>query len=77
MNVQHTVPTLNDNGFILNESRAISIYLVEKNFPNGHSLYPNDEKQRAQINQLLQFDCGTFYTRIRAVAVSYNERYVF
>lgn len=76
LNPQHTVPTLDDNGFILSESRAISIYLVEKHFPNGHSLYPKDVKERALINQRLQFDCGTLYQRIRAVAVCDIKEYI-
>lgn len=69
INPQHTVPTLDDNGFILTESRAIGVYLAEKYFPEGHSLYPKDVKQRARINQLLQFDCGTLYPRIKAIQV--------
>lgn len=64
------MPCLDDNGYILIESRAIAIYLIERFFPNGHSLYPKDSKNRALINQHLQFDCGTLYPRIRAVAVS-------
>lgn len=70
INPQHTVPTLVDDGFVLIESRAIAIYLIEKNFPEGHSLYPKGAKERALINQKLQFDCGTLYPRIRAVCVS-------
>lgn len=65
------MPTLVDDGFVLIESRAIAIYLIEKNFPSGHSLYPKDATERALINQKLQFDCGTLYPRIRAVAVRY------
>ena len=70
LNPQHTVPTLVDDGYVLIESRAIAIYLIEKNFPSGHSLYPKGAKERALINQKLQFDCGTLYPRIRAVCVS-------
>lgn len=70
INPQHTVPTLVDDEFVLIESRAIAIYLIEKNFPTGHSLYPKDAKQRAVINQRMQFDCGTLYQRFRDVAVS-------
>lgn len=71
INPSHTVPTLVDtDGFVLFESRAIAIYLIERNFPNGHSLYPKDANERALINQKLQFDCGTLYPRIRGVCVS-------
>lgn len=69
MNPQHTVPVLDDNGFILTESQAIIIYLIEKFFPGGHSLYPKYAKQRARINQQLQFDCGILTPRFRAITV--------
>lgn len=58
MNPQHSIPTLVDNGFVLWESRAIVIYLVEK-YAKDDSLYPIDSKTRAIINQRLFFDLGT------------------
>lgn len=73
LNPQHCVPTINDDGFILWESRAIAIYLVEKNHPGGHALYPLDAQRRAVINQRLQFDANTLHPRIRAICVSISE----
>lgn len=73
VNPQHCVPTIDDDGFILWESRAIAIYLVEKNYPEGHAMYPLDAQRRALINQRLQFDAGTLYPRIRAICVSISS----
>nr|ACF35539.1 putative glutathione S-transferase [Dermacentor variabilis] len=58
LNPQHTVPTLNDNGFVLWESRAIGMYLVEKYAPEC-SLYPKDVQKRATVNRMLFFESGT------------------
>lgn len=55
INPQHTIPTLDDNGFILWDSHAIMQYLVEK-YAKNDSLYPKDLWTRAKINQFLQFD---------------------
>jgi glutathione S-transferase len=62
INPQHTIPTLDDNGFALWESRAILSYLVEK-YGKDDSLYPKDVKARAVVNQRLYFDLGTLYQR--------------
>lgn len=62
LNPQHTIPTLNDNGFSIWESRAILGYLVEQ-YGKDDSLYPKDAKKRAVVNQRLYFDMGVLYQR--------------
>lgn len=60
INPTHTIPTLDDNGTIVWDSNAINIYLVSK-YGKDDSLYPNDIKIRALINQRLFYNAGVIF----------------
>ncbi|KAH7958842.1 hypothetical protein HPB49_005692 [Dermacentor silvarum] len=70
LNPMHTIPTLQDDTFVLWESRAIMRYLVDMYAPD-HSLYPKDVRKRALIDQFLDYDLGTFYRTIADYFYSY------
>ncbi|CAG9785166.1 unnamed protein product [Diatraea saccharalis] len=63
MNPLHTVPVLVDDDVILHDSHAILIYLSEV-YGNNGTLYPNNVKQRALINQKLFFNNSYLFTRL-------------
>ena len=60
------VPVLNDNGFILGESRTILAYLVNQ-YSSGHKLYPVDPKKRANIDRILYLT-AELWERFRLMA---------
>ena len=68
LNPQQTVPTVDDDGFLMSESRAIMAYLVDSKSPND-SLYPTDPKARFTIDQRLYFDATVFTPRLINVVV--------
>ncbi|KAF5299886.1 hypothetical protein FQA39_LY11423 [Lamprigera yunnana] len=66
MNPQHTVPTLDDNGYYLWDSHAINIYLVTK-YGKNDSLYPKDPQKKGIVDQRLFFNAGIIQPRIGAI----------
>uniref|UniRef100_A0A182JCM3 glutathione transferase n=1 Tax=Anopheles atroparvus TaxID=41427 RepID=A0A182JCM3_ANOAO len=63
LNPQHCIPTLDDHGLVLWESRVILSYLVSA-YGKDENLYPKDFRSRAIVDQRLHFDLGTLYQRV-------------
>ncbi|XP_036227260.1 glutathione S-transferase D7 isoform X2 [Bactrocera oleae] len=63
LNPQHCIPTINDEGLVLWESRAILQYMAAA-YGKDDSLYPTDVRSRALVDQRIQFDLGTLYARM-------------
>lgn len=62
INPERKVPAVDDDGFMLNESRAIIGYLVDSKSPDN-SLYPIDAKLRYVIDKRLYFDATVLSPR--------------
>ncbi|XP_017491073.1 PREDICTED: glutathione S-transferase D7 isoform X1 [Rhagoletis zephyria] len=62
LNPQHCIPTIDDEGLVLWESRAILQYLAAA-YGKDDSLYPKDVRVRALVDQRIHFDLGTLYAR--------------
>ena len=66
LNPNGKVPTLEDDGFVLWESRAIMIYLAEKT--PGHALYGESPQSHADVNHWLFWDAVHFSPAVQVVA---------
>lgn len=73
INPQHCIPTIDDNGFILWESRAILAYLIESKAPE---LVPTSPKEKAIVNQRLHYELGGLSNKLTQMVVNYTHTYV-
>jgi glutathione S-transferase len=69
INPNGRVPALDDDGFVLWESRAIMLYLAEKT--PGQTLLPTDARGRADVNRWL-FWCSAHMSQAATVLVLEN-----
>lgn len=69
LNPQQLLPALDDDGFVMSESRAIMGYLVDSKSPDN-SLYPSDPKARFIIDHRLYYDATVFTKRLLDAIVS-------
>jgi len=63
MNPNCTVPTINDDGFVLWESNAIARYLAARH--GAGKLWPEDLRQRADVDRWMDWQATEFYAVMR------------
>ncbi|ETN60211.1 glutathione S-transferase, epsilon class [Anopheles darlingi] len=64
LNPAQTIPTLDDNGFLLWDSHAIAIYLAQR-YGKESGLYSDDVQEQARINAALFFESSILFARLR------------
>lgn len=70
MNPIGALPLLKDDDFLVSDSHAIMIYLLTKyGGDKAESLYPSDLRTRTTVNQVMFFDTGVFFIRVKEVAL--------
>uniref|UniRef100_A0A336LR34 glutathione transferase n=1 Tax=Culicoides sonorensis TaxID=179676 RepID=A0A336LR34_CULSO len=65
LNPCHTVPTLDDNGFVLIDSQAIAVYLAEQ-YGASSNLFGNSVKDRSSVLQRLFFN-STMFEQVKLI----------
>ncbi|KAJ6516528.1 glutathione S-transferase [Mycena vitilis] len=68
------VPVMDDEGFILPESRAICRYLADKYPDQGTPLFPAGLQERARVEAAASFEFANVYPAARRLAVEVYEK---
>ncbi|KAF7346788.1 Glutathione S-transferase [Mycena sanguinolenta] len=70
------VPVIDDDGFVVYESRAICRYIAHKYANRGSNLLPEGLKERALVEQAAAVEYATFHPAVVAIAkeVVYKPR---
>ena len=71
MNPQHTIPTMKDGDFIMNESRPAATYLISK-YGKDDKLYPKDVACRAISKSYESFDHKRAHLKYHSQIVQYS-----
>jgi glutathione S-transferase len=61
MNPLHRIPTLDDDGFYLYESRAVMQYLANEYGRGDSGIYPTNPRARYLVDKMLMFDQGDLH----------------
>ncbi|KAF8172241.1 glutathione S-transferase [Mycena galopus ATCC 62051] len=61
------VPVIEDDGFIVYESRAICRYLADKYPDQGTDLLPKGLKERSMVEQVASVESATFHPAVMAI----------
>ena len=70
LNPQGKIPYfIDEDGFGINESRVIAVYLAQK-YDTSKRLFPDDLQVQANINQRLHFDSGVVWKAFGEIVVS-------
>ncbi|KAK7057936.1 glutathione S-transferase [Favolaschia claudopus] len=64
MNPFGLVPVINDDGFVVYESRAICKYLEEKYPGQGTSLLPKELEERTKVEQAISVETTAFFPAV-------------
>ncbi|KAJ7318818.1 glutathione S-transferase [Mycena albidolilacea] len=70
----HQIPAIDDDGFVLYESRAICRYLAEKYPDQGTSLLPTERKAKALFEQAASIEYSNFHPHAFVIYVEGRQK---